>query len=295
MNLGAHMSIAGGVSRALERARLADCSAVQVFTRNQMRWSAPPLKEEDVRRFRAGVPAFFAVLAHASYLINPASPDDDLFGRSAAALAEEIERCRRLGIEMLVLHPGSHRGAGEAAGIRRVIETVDRAFDLAGRPDVRVLLETTAGQGSSLGCRFEQLRDMLDGLAATPCPAGVCVDTCHIFAAGYDLRSREAYERTWSRYSSCLGFSSLYALHLNDSRRELGSRSDRHEHIGRGRIGNEGFRLLMLDQRLRGLPMVLETPKGPSLREDRENLALLRALRAGPAAPAAPAKRADES
>jgi deoxyribonuclease-4 len=282
MNLGAHMSIAGGMSRALERARLAGCNAVQVFTRNQMRWASPPLNDEDVRLFKAASAGFFSVFAHASYLINPASPDNEQFHRSVAALAEELNRCRRLGIGMLVLHPGSHRGAGESAGIRRVSEALNRACELAGTEEVRILLETTAGQGSSLGCRFEQLRDMLAGLAGGPCPAGVCVDTCHIFAAGYDLRAREAYEDTWSLFESCLGFSSLYAVHLNDSKRELGSRRDRHEHIGRGRIGSEGFRLLMQDPRLQHLPMVLETPKNPDLQEDRENLALLRGLRGRP-------------
>jgi len=275
------MSIAGGMSRALERARLAGCNAVQVFTRNQMRWSSPPLNDEDVRHFRAASAGFFSVFAHASYLINPASPDESQFQRSVSALAEELMRCRRLGIGMLVLHPGSHRGSGEAAGIRRVAEALNRACELAGTREVRILLETTAGQGSSLGCRFEQLRDMLDCLAAGSCPAGVCVDTCHIFAAGYDLRVRKTYEHTWSLFESCLGFPCLYAVHLNDSKRGLGSRIDRHEHIGRGEIGEGAFRLLVRDPRLRQLPMVLETPKGPDLREDRENLALLRRLRVG--------------
>jgi deoxyribonuclease-4 len=284
VNLGAHMSIAGGVSRALKRGRLAGCNAVQVFTRNQTRWRSPPLKEEEALRFRGAAGNFFSVLAHASYLINPASPDATLSARSVYALAEELERCRRLGIQMLVLHPGAHRGAGEKAGIRRVVEALGRACDMAGAGEVRVLLETTAGQGSSLGHRFEQLRDILDGLAAGPCPAGVCLDTCHVFAAGYDIRTPEAYERTWRRFERCLGRSALYALHLNDSKRELGSRIDRHEHIGRGRIGREGFRLLVGDTRLNRLPMVLETPKGPELREDMENLALLRSLRDGPAA-----------
>lgn len=283
MNLGAHMSIAGGLSRALERGSLAGCGSVQIFTRNQTRWSSPPLDPEESGRFRTAAAGFFAVFAHASYLINPASPEDTLFRRSVAALAEELARCRCLGIGMLVLHPGAHRGSGEKAGIRRVVAALSQAWELAAVSGVRLLLETTAGQGSSLGCRFEHLRDMLDGLASGSCPAGVCLDSCHIFAAGYDIRERAAYERTWGRFRGCLGLSSLHALHLNDSRRELGSRVDRHEHIGRGLIGREGFRLLVQDPRLRLLPMVLETPKGPALREDRENLALLRALRDAPA------------
>jgi deoxyribonuclease-4 len=279
MNLGAHMSIAGGLARALDRGRLAGCNAVQVFTRNQTRWTSPPMDEEDARRFRSEAAGFFAVFAHASYLINLASPEQTLVRRSVTALAEELIRCRRLGIAMLVLHPGAHRGAGEKAGIRRVVEALKTAFDLAGGRDVRVLLETTAGQGSSLGCRFEQLRDMLDGLASGPYPAGICLDTCHIFAAGYDIRDSSAYERTWSHFQTCLGLSSLFAVHLNDSKRELGCRVDRHEHIGRGMIGPDGFRLMVGDARLRHLPMVLETPKGPELGEDRENLAFLRDLR----------------
>ncbi len=273
------MSIAGGVHRALERAATVGCRAVQLFTRNQARWAAPPIPEEDAERFQRLSPGFAAVLAHASYLINIASPDPPLFRRSTAALAEELKRCQLLGIPYLVLHPGFHMGSGQPAGMRRAAAGALEARTISPAPTVTLLLETTAGQGSALAGSFAELRDLLNAFFARGLRPGVCVDSCHVFAAGYDLRDRGGYERTWREFGQTVGMDHLKALHLNDSRGALGSHRDRHAHIGEGRIGPQGFFLLVNDHRLHGLPGVIETPKGPDLAEDRMNLTLLRSLR----------------
>jgi deoxyribonuclease-4 len=273
------MSIAGGVHRALERGISIGCRAVQIFVKNQLRWSAPPLAEEDIRAFRELLPRLAGVFAHTAYLINLASPDEQIFARSVAGLAEELRRCRALGIELLVMHPGAHLGSGPKAGIRRLAQGVRQAYEQAETREVTLLLETTAGRGTLLGGRFEELRDMMDRLAGRrSVPAGICLDTCHVFSAGYELRNREGYERTLSSLRRAVGLSSLKALHLNDTEGKLGSGVDRHAHIGRGRIGLAGFRLLLGDRRLRNLPGVLETPKSEDLHEDVENLARLRRL-----------------
>jgi len=278
---GAHMSIAGGVHRALERARSISCEAVQIFTRNQLRWSAPALQEEEIEVFLKLKPGFKAVMAHASYLINLASPEEDIHRQSIEALEEEMRRCCILGIPALILHPGSHRGGGVEWGIGRFVEGACRVFAAVKDRGVRLTLETTAGGGSTLGGSFEQLRDLLGALEAASVPVGVCFDTCHVFAAGYELRNRRGYRATWKRFDRVIGRKHLVALHLNDSRGVLGSARDRHEHIGRGRIGVSGFRRLVRDAALAELPGILETPKSPDMREDVENLRLLRALGGG--------------
>ncbi|UCF98199.1 MAG: deoxyribonuclease IV [Spirochaetaceae bacterium] len=272
------MSIAGGVHRALERGRSISCEAVQIFTRNQLRWSAPILREEEIRVFQILRGDFRQLLAHASYLINLASPDDEIFSRSIAALAEELGRCSILGIPTLVLHPGSHRDHGISWGIRRLVEGVLQAFGQREGCRVRLALETTAGSGSSLGGSFEQLRDLLAALENRGVPVGICFDTCHVFAAGYELRTRPGYEATWRRFDETIGRGTLVALHLNDSRGALGSGTDRHEHIGKGAIGKSGFRLLAQDPGLAEVAGILETPKGRDMQEDVENLRLLRSL-----------------
>jgi deoxyribonuclease-4 len=275
------MSIAGGVHRALERGLSISCRAVQIFTRNQRRWSAPELKPEEIETFLRLESHFDAVLAHASYLINLASPVDDVFLRSTEALAEELHRCRILRIPALILHPGSHRGHGAEWGIRRFCEGACRAYEADPDRCVRLTLENTAGGGSTLGGSFEQLRDLLGALEAAGLPAGVCFDTCHAFAAGYELRTRRGYRATWRRFEQVIGRKKLVALHLNDSRTGLGSARDRHEHIGRGQIGITGFKRLVRDTALKELPGILETPKGPEMKEDVENLRLLRSLDRG--------------
>ena len=275
MILGAHMSIAGGVDKALERGRSISCEAVQIFTRNQLRWSSPALRDEEIRNFLELKVAFRAVLAHASYLINLASPDEETNRKSVQALEEELRRCAILGIPALILHPGSHRGRGAERGIERIVEGARRVYTEARLHHVRLTLETTAGSGSNLGGSFEQLRDLLGALENADVPAGICFDTCHVFAAGYDLRNRNGYETTWERFDRVIGRKHLVALHLNDSVAELGSARDRHAHIGKGQIGLTGFRQLVQDPTLAQVPGILETPKGPEMREDVENLRLL--------------------
>jgi len=276
--VGAHMSIAGGIHRAFERAADAGCRTLQIFLKNSTRWEARALMDEDRLLYRQAQErtGIAPVLAHASYLINLASPETDLQRRSRAALAGELERANFLGVPCLILHPGSHMGDGAARALARVARALD---DVLARvpPPVRILLENTAGQGTSLGARFEELTAILER-TRQPERIGVCFDTCHAFAAGYDLSSAEAYRTTMRELDRRVGLERIGAIHVNDSREALGSRIDRHEHIGRGRIGLEGFRALMNDRRFAHIPKIIETPKGPDLRADRMNLAVLRRL-----------------
>lgn len=287
--LGAHLSIEGGVSQALERARQLRCTAVQIFTHNRAQWRITPLAEAEVVRFRELNTARgpFALAAHATYLANPASPDRALRERSIRALIDELRHCAALGIPALVLHPGAHMGAGERAGMRRVIASLDRIHaatattteatttSAAATAPVLTLLETTAGQGTGLGWRFEQLAEILAGLAA-PERARVCFDTAHVFAAGYDFRSPEQYAQIWREFDRTLGLERLAFFHLNDSLTPPGSRVDRHTHIGRGEIGARPFGWILADERFASVPKVIETPKDDDM--DRVNLARLRRL-----------------
>jgi len=287
--LGAHMSVEGGLARAVDRADAVNGTALQIFVKSSRQWKARPLEREEVRRFRdriaeAGLERH--TLAHASYLINIASPDAGLRRRSEAALRDELARCSRLRVPFLVLHPGSHTGSGDEAGLAQVVKTLERIFRRrAGAKSpayggVTLLLETTAGQSSNLGSRFEQLGEILKRARCTE-RLGVCFDTCHVLAAGYELRDPGSYSATMGEFDREIGIDRLRAFHLNDSRHPLGSRKDRHEHIGRGELGLVPFRLLLNDRRFRDRPMVLETPKGKELDEDRENLAVLRSMLAG--------------
>ena len=277
--LGSHISIAGGVDRAVLTAREVGCQALQIFVKSSNQWRAAPFRDGEVERFRAHLAetGIGPVVAHDSYLINLCSPEDSLWEKSIGAFQAELDRCEVLGVPYLVTHPGSHTGAGEDAGLSRLIQAIDRVH--AGRPQhqVQILLETTAGQGTGLGHRFEQLGKVLRQVAA-PQRVGVCLDTCHVFAAGYDLRTPDTYRETMERFAEAVGLEKLKAIHVNDSKRELGSRVDRHEQIGQGQIGVEGFRMLVNDRNLSSVPMLLETPKGPDYAEDRVNLALLRSL-----------------
>jgi deoxyribonuclease IV len=275
------MPTAGGVHRALELGAELGCDCVQIFTRNQRRWDAPPLDAQAAARFRELLPGFSAVFSHGSYLMNLASPDDATFTRSWQTLADELARAAALGLALLVVHPGSHLGSGPRAGIRRVATALRRADAAAGRQKVRVLFETTAGGGNALAGRLEELRDILDATCRRPSGVGVCLDTSHLFAAGYDLRSADAYQATLAAIDEIVGLEEVRVVHVNDSGGELGSHVDRHEHIGRGRIGVEGFRLLVRDPRLARVPLCLETPKGADLAEDRMNLDTLRRLAGG--------------
>jgi deoxyribonuclease-4 len=272
------MSIAGGVYRAVERAEQAGCAALQIFLKNSNQWQAKAMAEEDRTRFadarrRSGIGP---VLAHSSYLINLASPDAALSRRSVDALVDELERADFLAVPGLILHPGAHTGAGEKAGIAAVSAALNRAFERV-PPPAAVLLENTAGQGSSIGHTLEQLAAILEGVRQEE-RVGFCLDTCHLFAAGYDISTEEGYRRTLRRFDRVIGCGRIRAFHVNDSRKPLGSRVDRHEHIGKGCIGLEAFRCLVNDRRFRAVPKILETPKGDDLKLDRMNLATLRRL-----------------
>lgn len=287
--IGAHMSIAGGLIRAVERAEISGCETFQIFTKSSNQWRARPLAAVEVDAFRTRLDAsgLSPVVAHASYLINVASPDASLRRRSVTALEEELARVETLGLDGLVLHPGAHTTSTEADGLARIAEAVGRALERAsGR--TRLLLEHTAGQGTVLGHRFEHLRRIIDGAGGPP-RLGICLDTCHLVAAGYDIISDAGYEQVFNELDAVIGLDRLAVFHLNDSKAPLGSRVDRHEHIGHGRIGREPFGRLLRDDRFRTLPMILETAKcrGSSAAveadpRDLENLAVLRTLRERP-------------
>ncbi|MEX0678295.1 MAG: deoxyribonuclease IV [Pirellulales bacterium] len=260
--LGAHMSIAGGYYKAVELAHAAGCDCVQLFTKNNNQWRAKELTDEDAQKFQAALAQTGVThpIAHDSYLINLASPDDALWARSVEAFRVELLRAEKLGIRYVVTHPGAYTTSSEEQGIKRVIEaldTVDRETDGIG---AQALLENTAGQGTNLGWRFEHLAAIIAGVARSE-KLGVCIDTCHAFAAGYPLRTRNEYESTIDELDRTVGLDRVKAFHLNDSKQPLGSRVDRHEHIGRGKLGLAPFRHLLNDPRFRNTPMYLETPK----------------------------------
>lgn len=275
--LGCHVSVAGGYDSAVHRGEGLGCTAIQVFTRNQLRWESKPLSERQIKGFQNALKCSVvrAVCAHGSYLPNLASPDPETRKRSIGSVREELGRCRALGIPLLIIHPGSHLGDGESAGIRRIVSAVDEVFE-DGTGPVKILLETTAGQGTSVGYRFEHLRDIIAGIG--PERAGACFDTCHVFAAGYDLREDE-YDGTLDRWDRIVGLTNLHAIHLNDSKGAIGSRVDRHQHIGEGTIGIGPFGRFMRDERLVRVPKILETPKKSGGTDmDRRNLEILQRL-----------------
>lgn len=278
--IGAHMSIAGGMERAFPRGEKLGCTAMQVFTKNANRWQGKPLTGADAEAFRAAwaQSPIESVIAHDTYLINLAAPDEEKWVKSRAAFLDEMQRCALLGIPGLVMHPGAHMGAGEEAGLARLCEAFRAIFAVA-PAEVTVLLENTAAQGTYLGGRFEHLAAIMDGVPEGR--FGVCFDTCHAFAAGYDLSSAEGYEAVMAEFERLVGVKHIRAFHVNDSKKGYGSRVDRHEHIGRGALGLEGFRALMRDPRFRDVPKILETPKGDEDEMDRVNLAVLRKLAEG--------------
>ena len=278
--LGAHMSIAGGLHLALERGAALGCFAVQIFVKNQRQWAAPPLRDDDVRAFRAArrSSGVRSVFAHASYLINLASPDRVAWQRAVSFFTDELERAEALGLACVAIHPGSHLGTGIEAGLDRVAEAVAEVLRRTRGYRVRVALENTAGGGGSVGRTFGELGALLTRLQGAG-RVGVCVDTCHLFAAGYDLRSAAGYEAAMEECARAVGISRVLAFHLNDARAPLGSGLDRHEHIGRGQLGLPAFRLLLNDPRFAAVPKVLETPKDPEPHADLRNLATLRRLR----------------
>ncbi|PYQ65070.1 MAG: deoxyribonuclease IV [Acidobacteria bacterium] len=277
--LGAHCSVAGGMPTAIARATSLGCTAAQVFVKNASQWRGRELTAEEVAAFRAAhaESAVGPLVAHASYLINLCSADPVLLARSREALADELSRCARLGVGGLVVHPGAHLGAGEEAGVERVAASLDAVLAALPGAPVRVLLENTAGQGSCLGHRLEHL-EAIRARVAAPARVGVCLDTCHAFAAGYALHEKAGYEEMWAEFAARIGFAALGGMHLNDSLRPFGSRRDRHAHIGEGEIGLGAFARLLHDPRLAGVPMIIETETGEDLAGHRRDLETLRGL-----------------
>ena len=277
--LGAHMSIAGGVDNAVLQGKEVGCDTVQLFTKSSRQWVSKPLGKDEIARFHRAKKetGLNTVVAHDSYLYNFAAPDDVLRKKSVAGLIDEMERCEALGVMYLIAHPGAHVGTGEEAGIQTIAKSIDEMHRACPGYETKLAIEITAGQGSNLGYRFQQVRQIIDASKNSD-QLRVCFDTEHAFAAGYDLRTTEGYERTFAEFDETIGLGLLVAFHLNDAKKDLGCRVDRHEHIGKGFIGLEAFRLLMNDRRFWGLPMCLETPKSDDCHEDRENLATLRNL-----------------
>jgi len=282
--LGAHVSTAGGTAQAPPRANAIDATAMQLFTKQANRWAERECEGDECAAFATalGETAVSVTMAHDSYLINLASPDDVLWQKSVVAFEDEVRRAERLGLAYLVTHPGAHVGSGEAAGLARVVTAIDAVHRQTPGFKVKILLELTAEQGSSLGHRFEHMATIFDGVE-DPKRIGVCWDTCHVFAAGYPLAPEEDYQRTMAEFDRLIGLSRLKLFHLNDSKKPHGSRVDRHEHLGQGFLGEEPFRLIVTDPRFAKLPMILETPKtGPDDEQmDPVNLGLLRRLRDG--------------
>ena len=279
--LGAHMSIAGGYYKAVHLAHDAGCDCVQLFTKNNNQWRAKPIDQSEATRFQKALRELdiFAPISHCSYLINLASPKDELRQKSIEAMLVELQRADLLGIRYVVMHPGSFTTSTEQEGLDQIARSIDTIFTRSAPPSAKILLETTAGQGSNLGWKFEHLKSIIQACDAKS-QLGVCLDTCHMFAAGYPLAAPEDYDRTMDKLLKQVGIRRIKAIHLNDSKKPFGSRLDRHEHIGQGEMGLEPFRNLLHDERFSKVPMYLETPKGEEDGEDLDvmNLRTLRQL-----------------
>lgn len=275
--LGAHMSVAGGVDQALERGAELGCTAIQIFVKNNNRWLGQNFSPQEIAAFKkAQKETEILVFAHTGYLINlSAAPENEK--KSLASLRQELDLAEALGLPFTVLHPGSHLGQGEFIGLAKVATNLKKLLKETKGYRVKILLENTAGQGTNLGHRFEHLAKIMD-LAGSPERLAVCFDTCHAFASGYDIRSAEGYQNVWENFQRVIGFPKLLAFHLNDCLGGLGSKKDRHQHIGQGELGKEAFARLLNDQRFVKLPMVIETPKDEAGEADKANLALLRSL-----------------
>ena len=271
------MSISGGVSMAIERARSIDCTAMQIFVKNNMQWFARPLSRAEIRAFldHARRGELLSVFGHANYLINLAATNLQFHANSIRALAEELVRADQLQLPFLVLHPGAHLGAGEQAGLEKIVNSIDEVFRKIPNVKTKIALEITAGQGSCIGHRFEHLAHIIENVRE-PERLRVCLDTAHLFAAGYDISSESGVRKILREFDRVIGRDRLVAIHVNDSKTPCGSRVDRHEHIGKGRIGLDVFRFIMRSPRFRRIPKVLETPKSKDLAEDVINLNTLR-------------------
>lgn len=279
LDFGTHASASGGVDKALQRAVDVGATSCQIFAKNERQWRAKPLDPAVVERFheereRTGIRQ---MVVHDSYLINLASPKEDIHEKSMEAFQDELERCQTLDIRYLVTHPGAHTGSGVDEGIRKFADSLNRLFDALPDNTTITCLETTAGQGTTLGRSFEEIAAIIE-LVEDKDRVGVCFDTCHTFAAGYDIRTVEGVTSVLDEFDRVIGIDTLKVLHLNDSKNPLGSNKDRHDHIGEGLIGLEGFRGIVNDPRLKGLPGILETEKDPDGEHDRKNLETLRSL-----------------
>jgi deoxyribonuclease-4 len=279
MIFGAHESIAGGVYNAIARGKDATCDAIQIFNKSNNQWRAKKLTPEEIDKYLAAIEETGVTVAcsHSSYLINIGSPDDALQTKSRNSLQEETERCNLLKVPNLVFHPGSHVGSGEEPGMDRIAENRNQVLSSIPDNSVTLCLETTAGQGSNLGYTFEQIAYIMDRVE-DKAHVGVCLDTCHIFAAGYAITDPKDYKQTVNSFDDIIGLDNLKIVHTNDSKTEFGSKKDRHEHIGEGHIGIEAFENFVNDKRFNEIPFILETPKGDDLAEDIENLEKLRSL-----------------
>jgi deoxyribonuclease IV len=277
--IGAHTSTSGGVSKAVELADSLGFTAMQIFSKNNNRWYAKPFEEMEINSFKEklAVSKIKFVAVHDSYLINLCAVTDDIYNKSVAGFIDEIKRCSLLGIKFLNFHPGAHCGAGEDAGIAKIAESINFAHRQTEGLEVSSMLEATAGQGSALGYTFGQLKKIID-LIEDKSRVSVCLDTAHIWAAGYDIKNRENYNKVINEFDEIIGLDNLKCFHMNDSKKPLGSRVDRHEHIGKGYIGLEGFSNIMNDERLKHIPKILETPKGKEHLEDVENIKVLISL-----------------
>jgi deoxyribonuclease-4 len=277
--LGAHMSISGGLSKAIDRGSAAGCGVIQIFTQNSNQWRGKAVSDSEVSLFREKREAagLVDIVSHDIYLINLAAAPSEVRDKSLTGFLEEMERCARLGIDKIVMHPGSHVGEGEETGIKRIVEAFDHLLEEGKDFTGKVLLETTAGQGTNIGYRFEHLGEIRDR-SAFPDRFAFCFDTCHTFAAGYDFTTAEGYRQVFADFDRILGLENLLAFHFNDSKKGLGSRVDRHEHIGLGVLGLSGFRFLMNDERFVSVAKILETPKGDNDEMDAINLKTLRDL-----------------
>ena len=279
MQFGAHQSISGGVFNAVLLGQRAGCDTIQMFNKSSNQWRAKKLGGDEIDKYFKAIEETGVTVAtsHTSYLINIASPDKDLNAKSYSALKEEMERCNELKIPNLVLHPGSHVGTGEEAGLGRIADNINKMFAELSGNTCCLLLETTAGQGSNLGSKFEQLAWIISKIEKTE-QIGVCLDTCHIFAAGYPISELADYKKTMKQFDETIGVKRLRIIHMNDSQKPFASQRDRHEHIGKGCIGLEAFRNIVNDPKLKNVPKILETPKGDDVAEDVENLRVLRSL-----------------
>jgi deoxyribonuclease-4 len=280
MLFGAHVSIAGGVFNAPLYGKEAGCDVIQIFTKNQMQWKISPLLPLDVKRFHENIinTGVVPVTVHSSYLVNIAGPDDAVTVKSINDLSRELERAEDLNIPFVVFHPGAHKGIGEKIAFKKVAENINKIFSESNSKNTFLLLETTAGEGTTIGYKFEHFKEIFDKLDNLS-RVGVCLDTCHIFAAGYDIREEGSYYETIEKFDKIVGLKFLKAFHLNDSKFPLGSKMDRHEEIGEGYIGLSGFRALANDKRFKGMAGILEIPG--DIEGYKRNINILKSLRNG--------------